>query len=150
MHGVEKRLCLGSLPGEKLRGMKTTILLVAILSLLPIANISEAQTAPESIKRLRSPASVRGIIGGESHDRYVIRVKRGRVLTVRLSWRREGDNQAEFDVTRSANGNSEPVEFGKWSNDHKRWIGQVPKSGDYYVEVVAHPTARYTLSVMVK
>ncbi len=32
MHGVEKRLCLGSLPGEKLRGLKTTMLLVEVVA----------------------------------------------------------------------------------------------------------------------
>ena len=44
----------------------------------------------------------------------------------------------------------ESVNFGVKSDGGKRWTGKIPKSGDYYVYVVAHPTAHYTLSVRVK
>ena len=71
--------------------IKIAVLLLAVMSLLPVANTSAAQIRPMFTKRLRSPASVRGFIGGESHDRYVIHVRRGRFLAVRLSWDREGD-----------------------------------------------------------
>jgi len=131
--------------------LKTAVLLFAIVSLLyHFPHIAEAQIPPVFIKRLGNPASVRGFIGGESHDSYVVNVSRGRVLAVSLSWRREGDNRAEFAVTESPNSDSEPVKFGKWSHGGKRWIGKVPKSGDYYVQVFAHPTAHYTLGVTVK
>lgn len=128
--------------------MKTTVMLLAILSMLPIANISNSQLP--SAKPLHSPASVEGFIGGESHDSYVVHVCKGQVLTVRLAWLREGENQAEFNVTASPNSDSEAVKFGKWSGANKRWSGKVPKTADYYIQVVAHPTAHYTLRVTVR
>jgi hypothetical protein len=129
--------------------MKKALLLSAFGGLLLIANVTEAQS-PAFTKRLHSPASVRGFIGGESHDSYVIHVRSGRVLTVRISWRQEGDNRAEFDVSESPNSDGEAVKFGKWSENNKRWTGSVQKTGDYSVQVVAHPTAHNTLRVTVK
>lgn len=123
-------------------------LLLAVMSLPAVANASQAEIRPMFTKRLRNPATVRGFIGGESHDRYVIRVRKGKVLTVRLSWRREGDNRAQFGVTQSDD--RESVNFGMMSGDGKVWTGKIPKSGDYYVYVVAHPTAHYTLFVTVR
>jgi hypothetical protein len=128
--------------------MKTTALLLIVMILLPIAKATGGQLQPLVTKRLRNPASVRGFIGGESHQEYVIHVRRGRVLTVRLSWRREADNRAEFSVKESRN--SEPSKFGMESDDGKRWTGKIPKSGDYYIDVYAHPTAHYTLRVAVR
>ena len=127
---------------------KIAALLLAFISLPAVANASQAEIRPVFTKRLRSPATVRGFIGGESHDRYVIRVGKGKVLSVRLSWRREGDNRAQFGVTQSDD--RESVGFGMMSADGKFWTGKIPKSGDYYVYVVAHPTAHYTLFVAAK
>jgi hypothetical protein len=100
--------------------------------------------------RLRSVASVRGFIGGESHDSYVVHARKGSVLTVRLSWRREGDNRASLTVSESPNFSGEPVKFGNDSNNDRKWVGRIPKSGDYHIEVVAHPSAHYTLHVSVR
>ena len=127
---------------------KTAALLLTVMTLLPTAKVTGAQIQPLVSKRLHSPASVRGFIGGDSHDEYVIHVRSGRVLTIRLSWRREADNRAEFSVRGSPN--TEPVKFGMESDDGKRWTGKIPKSGDYYIDVYAHPTAHYTLRVAVK
>src|SRR5882724_3291785 len=79
---------------------KGSLLLVALSTLLFAANISWAQ---EHTHRLQNPATVRGFIGGESHDSYVIHVRKGQVLTVQVSWKHEhdqdtGDNMAEFFV----------------------------------------------------
>jgi hypothetical protein len=130
--------------------LKTAALVLAVLSSqpIPVANTAGAQVRPMFTKRLRSPASVQGFIGGESHDRYVIRVRKGQVLAVQLSWRRKNDNRAEFGVTQTSD--REPVKFGVESDGGKRWTGKVLKSGDYYIYVVAHPTAHYTLKIAVK
>jgi hypothetical protein len=94
---------------------------------------------------------VRGFVGGESHDGYVVRARRGQTLKVRLSWRREGDNRASFAVSESPDYyTAEPVKFGAESDGGRRWAGRVPRGGDYYIDVVAHPSARYTLRVSVK
>jgi hypothetical protein len=130
---------------------RATRLLPAVAALLLAAGVAAAQLKPAPPKRLRVPAAVRGFIGGESHDSYVVRVRRGQTLTVRLSWRREGDNRAGFAVSESPDYyTAEPVKFGAESDGGGRWAGRVPRSGDYYIDVVAHPSARYTLRVGIK
>ena len=121
-----------------------TILLFAV-------NVTWAQNDTTPKKPLNSPAVVNGFIGGEAHNSYVIRARRGQTMTVQISWKRTDDNRAEFTVSRSANFfNAESVKFGKESNNGKRWIGIIPKAGNYYIYVVAHPSARYTLKVKLK
>lgn len=129
------------------------LLLIPLTTLLLAADIAWAQ---EYSQRLRSPATIRGFIGGESHDSYVIRARKGQTMTVRISWRRKhdnapGNNHAEFFVGELPNfdGNGQ-VKFGKESNEGKRWSGKIPKTGNYYIYVMAHPTAQYTLRVAVK
>lgn len=130
---------------------KPILILLAVAGLLFAADVAQAQLKPSPPKRVRSPAVVRGFIGGESHDFYVIRARKGQTLIVRLSWRREGDNQASFSVIDSPDYYSEePVKFGRESNNGKLWVGRIPRSGDYYVDVVAHPSAHYTLRITVK
>ena len=127
-------------------------LLVLIAVLLLTADVAGAQ---EYTRRLRSPATVRGLIGGESHDSYVIRARKGETMTVQISWRREhdesGENHAEFFVGElpDFNGGGE-VKFGQESSNGKRWRGRVPRTGNYYIYVMAHPTAHYTLKVTVR
>jgi hypothetical protein len=113
----------------------------------PTAAVTVAETKDSSPVRLRASVPVRGLIGGESHDAYVIHARKGRVLTVRLSWRREGDNRASFTVSGSIDFSGEPAKFGSESNGGRLWSGRVPKTGDYYIYVVAHPSAHYTLKV---
>ena len=132
---------------------RASLLLIPLTTLLLAAGIAWAQ---EYTQRLRSPAAVRGLIGGESHDSYVIRARKGQTMTVQISWRREHDNElganhAEFFVGELPNfdGNGQ-VKFGKESNNGKRWSGKIPKTGNYYIYVMAHPTAHYTLRVTVK
>jgi hypothetical protein len=110
---------------------------------------AHVETSPP--RRLRSASTVRGFIGSESHNSYVIRARKGQTLAVRLSWRREGDNRASFSVSKSPDPyTGEPVKFGNDSNNDRRWVGRIPSSGDYYIDVVAHPSARYMLKVSVR
>ena len=127
------------------------LLPLAVVLLLLTADVAGAQLKPSPARRLRTPATVRGFIGGESHDSYVVRARKGQTLTVRLSWRREGGNRASFAVSESPDYyTGEPVKFGAESDGGRRWAGRVPRGGDYYIDVVAHPAARYTLRVRVK
>jgi len=128
------------------------LLLVVLATLLLAANIAWAQ---EYVTRLRSPATVRGVIGGESHDSYVIHARKGRIMIVRISWRREhdkelGNNHAEFWVAELPNDGDAIVKFGRESSNGKRWSGKIPRTGDYYIYVNAYPIAHYTLRVTVK
>jgi len=126
-------------------GLLTLAVIISIAALLP--SLAAGQAAPKP-KRLHAPATVRGLVGGESHDAYVVRVPKGRSLTVEISWRSEDNNTASFSVGKSAN--FEPVTFGTESADGKKWVGKVPRTGDYFIEVVAHPSAHYVLKVTIK
>ena len=129
---------------------KISLVLATFTILLLIMNVAWAQEDTTPKKRLRSPATVKGFIGGESHDSYVVRVRKGQVMTVQISWKRESDNHASFTVSESPNFfTGELITFGKESDDGKRWTGKSPKTSEYYIYVVAHPTAQYTLRVKV-
>jgi hypothetical protein len=127
----------------------SALLLIVFLWLATGAARAQEDTTPK--KRLHSPAAAKGLIGGESHDSYVIHLRRGQTIMVRISWRREADNRAEFTVSESADFfKGEPVGFGKRSADGKRFEGRIPRTGNYYVYVVGHPTVQYVLRVAVR
>ena len=135
----------------KNKPIKAVIVFFVSAILLFSASEALAQTDSTPKKRLISPATVQGDIGGEAHDSYVIRARKGQTMTVRISWRPKDDNRAEFSVSRSANFFSgQVVKFGKESDNGRRWRGIIPKTGNYYIYVVANPMARYTLKVTVK
>lgn len=130
---------------------RASLLLIALATLMLATSDTWAQEDTTPKKRLRSPATVIGFIGGESHDSYVIHARKGRKMTVQISWQGTEDNQAEFTVSRSANFfNGGQVAFGKSFDKGNRWSGKVPRTGNYYIYVVAHPTAHYKLRVTVK
>ena len=123
--------------------------------LLAVAIAVSSAWAHEYVKKLRSPATVKGFIGGESHDSYVIHARQGQTMTVEISWKPEhdenGDNHAEFWVgTRPDFDGDSLVKFGTESDEGKRWTGKVPATGNYYIYVLGHPTAEYTLKVTLK
>lgn len=129
--------------------LKRAFLFLLVLATLSLAtNIAWGQG---HLQRLRSPATVKGFIGGESHDSYVIHAREGQNMTVQISWRPErhkelGDNRAEFSVSESPNFDGDgQVKFGKESNNGKRWSGKIPKTGNYYI-YVTHILQRITLS----
>lgn len=135
----------------QLKLQRCFLFLVAISILLLSSTVSRSQDDTTPKKRLRSPATVRGFIGGESHDSYVIRARKGQTMTVRISWRPDGDNNAGFTITRSSNFFSgEQVDFGNESDGGKRWTGKIPRAGNCYIYVTGHPTAHYTLRVRLK
>lgn len=135
----------------QLKLQRGSLFLIALTVLLLSATVSRSQEDTTPKKRLRSPATARGFIGGESHDSYVIRARKGQTMTVRISWRPDGDNSAGFTITRSPSFfTGEQVDFGNESDGGKRWTGKIPRTGNYYIYVTGHPTAHYTLRVKVK
>ena len=121
------------------------VLAAIILGVLATSAFAQPQFKP---KRVHAPATIKGLVGGEANETYVVHVRKGRVLTVELSWKKEDDNTASFGMGTSKD--LEPAKFGKESNGGRKWVGKVPKTGDYYIEVVAHPRAHYVLKVRVK
>jgi hypothetical protein len=128
------------------------LIFCAILSLAATLAWTQEDTIPK--KRLHIPAVATGFVGGESHDTYVIHAQKGSavsIVSIDISWQRSEDNQAQFTVSESPNFfNSAPVIFGSESRQGRHWSGQVPAAGDYYIYVVAHPSAHYTLRVALK
>ncbi|HRH43987.1 MAG TPA: hypothetical protein PKY82_20315 [Pyrinomonadaceae bacterium] len=120
----------------------------ALTILLFAANITRAQYDITPKKTLKSPATVRGFIGGEAHDSYVIRARKGQTMTVQITWKQEAKNHADFTVSYSSSFfTTETGKFGKESNNGRSWRGKIPSTGNYYIYVVAHPSAKYTLKV---
>jgi hypothetical protein len=132
---------------KKIKKYFLPALLMLFLSMVAAGNaFGQRDRTPK--KRLAIPATARGFIGGESHDSYVVRARRGRTLVVEISWRKDGDNRAEFTVSRGSNFYSaSPVKFGRETNGGKTWTGKITQTGNYYIYVVGYPTARYTLRV---
>src|ERR1051325_3598210 len=82
--------------------------------LLLSTSMALAQEAPTPKKRLRNYAAGRGLIGGEAHDGDVNHARKGRLMTVQISWRRDGANRADFTTSDSPNFYSAgPVELGR-------------------------------------
>jgi hypothetical protein len=116
-----------------------------VVGLLAASAIAQPMTKP---KRVHAPATIRGLVGGESNVTYVVHVRKGHQLTVELSWKKEDGNTASFGMGSSKD--LEPVSFGKESNGGRKWVGKVPKTGDYFIEVVAHPAAHFVLKITVR
>lgn len=135
----------------RLKLHKPSLFLVATVIVMFTATVSQAQEDSTPKQRLRSPATVRGGIGGEAHDSYVIRARKGQIMTVQISWRREGDNNAGFTITKSPDFfSAEPIDFGNGSDGGKRWSGKIPTTRNYYIYVTGHPIAHYTLRVKLR
>jgi hypothetical protein len=116
-----------------------------------VPDVAGAQVETSTLRRLRGLAPVSGFIGGESHDGYVVHARKGQILTAHLFWQREGDNRASLAVSESPDFYSGgQVKFGAEDNDGQRWTGRIPKTGDYYLYVVARPSAHYKLKVNVR
>lgn len=132
-------------------GILRVVTLTAML-IVPMSTVARdpSQVSTHPAERLRpapngKPVVVKGNIGGESHESYVVELEEGAELMVRIASRK---NRASFVVSSEEFG--EPVGFGTESEDGRRWVGRVPRTGAYYVAVVAHPQARYSLTVVVR
>lgn len=130
----------------------TKIGLNVFAALILLLTIGSAQAQTDSVEkvRLKNPATVTGEIGGESHDSYVIRVRKNQTLTVQITWKEKGDYTAHFVVSRSADFFAGDVIRGISTYNEKNWHSKIKKTGDYYIYVTGHPVANYTLKVSVK
>jgi hypothetical protein len=145
------------LAGKRRRNMKISKILTKLgltfwagIVLLLAVGAAPAQTDTVKKIRLKNPATVTGTIGGESHDGYVIRVRKNQTLKVRIDWKEKGDRTAQFVVSRSDNFFDGDVIRGISTYNEKNWRSRIRKTGDYYIYVTAHPVANYTLKVSVK
>ncbi len=132
-----------------MRKIKRLTLILLLINVFSLSFLAQANTV--KTKRLRNPATVKGFVGGEAHDGYVIRVRKNQTLKIQISWQAADDNKAQFVVSRSADFFAGDVlEGGTETYDGKNLTVKVPATGDYYIYVTAHPTANYTLKVSIK
>ena len=122
------------------KSMLRLIATVAFALLLTNVVVAQDQEA-DGLCFSGKTAVVRGFIGGEAHDSYGFHVKAGRKVTITITSK---GNRASFNVSNAEFGES--VSFGK-SNGGNTWTGTIPETGVYFISVVAHPQARYTLRV---
>ena len=119
---------------------------LALIAIAAGAATAQEDTTPK--KRLSGATTVSGEIGGEAHDSYVIRARKGQRMTIQITWTKEENNKAEFKVSESANFyGGEMVRFGQTTYLEDKWTGRIPKTGDLYIYVVAHPSAKYKLRI---
>jgi len=80
-----------------------------------------------------------------------IRARKNQTLKVQISWTGGGDKKAQFVVSKSDDFFAGDVlEGGSETYDGRTQTRKIPATGDYYIYVTAHPTAKYTLKVPVK
>jgi hypothetical protein len=133
------------------RSRKICLTFFAVTILFLTVNAAQAQTDSVKKKRLSNSAMVEGFVGGESHDSYVIRVRKNQTLKVQISWQGRGDHRAHFVISKSDDFFAGDVlEGGNETYDGKTQTRKVPATGDYYIYVTAHPDAQYKLKVSVK
>ncbi len=119
------------------------------------AQAQEDQPPHEYFKRLHSPATARSVIGGESHDSYVVHARKGQTMSVRISWRLEPFDDEKYDTNAQFSISTLPFFSGgelkgKESHHGSRWTARIPRTGNYYIYVMGYPTVRYTLKVTVQ
>ena len=149
---------MGRVMGRIILNMKisTFARIIAILiSIMLLQSPSFAQTDMTPKKHLVGARLVRGTIGGESHDSYVIHLRKGQTLRLELFWKLEKlngqQNSASFTLSESANFfQSEPLNFGTLSSGGRVWVGKAPKTTDYHIYILGYPVADYALKVQVK
>jgi hypothetical protein len=125
---------------EKMKNTK--LILISLVLMFLTVGFASAQ------EKLRNGVAVRGEIGGEAHAKYVIRARRGQTITVVVTRRVARDGNFNLSVTRGAGGQDVP---GKETNGRGQlvWTGKARATGNYYFDMTAHPTTRYTIRVTV-
>jgi hypothetical protein len=129
---------------------KNCLMFFAAMILLLTVGGAQAQTDLVKKVRLKSAATVKGTVGGESHDSYVIHVRKNQTLIVQITWKEKGDYTAHFVVSRSDDFFTGDVIRGIETYNEKNWRSKIRKTGDYYIYVTGHPVADYTLKVSSK
>jgi putative chitinase len=87
---------------------------------------------------------VKGNVGGESHEVFITHFQKGSKVRLEMD---AGESGAGFSV---ANHAFESIDFGDSSNEGQIWTATIPKSGPFYIDVVAFPGGDYELKITVE
>jgi hypothetical protein len=119
--------------------MKTKTLLVVCVLLLLAAGIptaAEAAMGPAATRVRFQAGATSGVVSGQLGPRlahnYVLRASAGQIMQVSL-WSNVGANI----LISGADG----TPLKRWTNQEQGWQGKLPKTQDYYVQVVAFDQA---------
>jgi hypothetical protein len=132
----------------QIRNISILVAVVLHLTLLPV--ICFTQDPPKS-RRLRFPPGrnvvfVKGLVGGEWTDYYLVHVKAGRRLIVRATSPLKL-TRVEVSASDGGDGLKDPPD----RSDHTRWEGTVPRTGDYLISVNVYPgSEHYTLRIIAR
>jgi hypothetical protein len=117
------------------------VIAVAIhLTLLPLTCFTQNPPNPRRLKfsRGRNTVIIKGLVGGEWIDYYLIYAKAGRRLVVRSTSPRKLTRVEVLDVDGQGGLQDLPDR-----SDHTRWEGTVPRTGDYLISVTVYPGGEY-------
>lgn len=101
----------------------------------------EAGISSERITRIHPPTVIVDTIGGDNHNVYVVRLRKGQRLRLKIVNQTKGAH-VYFDTIWAIT----DKRFGKDLSESS-WSGVAPKTGDYWIRVVAYPVATYKLKV---
>jgi len=125
--------------------MKPLIFIFA--GLLLFTNTLVAQDELGQSKRVRLikvPIEVSSTVGGNYIDSYVVQLKKGQELHVRVENQTE-NSKVYFDTVLAGT----ETRFGSDSSENS-WSGVAPKTGDYEIRVIAYPAAKYRLLALTR
>jgi hypothetical protein len=119
--------------------LKNLLIVVSVILLTATFALAQEDTSPK--QKLRSGVTVKGEVGGEAHQSYVLRVRKGQTITLQISRRVPKGGNFNLTVSRSADFfNASGVKFGKETSGRTflRWTGKAPSSGNYYFYLTGH------------
>src|SRR5262249_23969367 len=119
-------------------------LILIFTALLLLSKTLYAQDEPLASKRVYSvslPIEVSKTIGGTHIDSYVVHLKKGQKLHVRVE-NKTDHSKVYFDTVLAGT----ETRFGSDSSENS-WTGVAPRSGDYEIRLTAYPAAKYKLLV---
>jgi hypothetical protein len=110
------------------------------LILLPVLCFTQHPPKPRRLKFPpgRNTVTVKGLVGGEWIDYYLIHAKAGRRLVVRATSPLKLTRVEVSDVD-GQGGLQDPPD----RSDHTRWESTVPRTGDYLISVTVYPGGEY-------
>ncbi len=126
------------------------------ITLLIVSFASAQEDTPK--QKLRSGVWIKGAVGGEAHQGYVIYARKGQTITLQISRRLPKGGNFNLTVSRKANFfEAEGVKFGKETSNQRflRWTGKATASGNYYFYLTGYNPndpfiTNYKLMVRVK
>jgi hypothetical protein len=128
----------------------TKILLIVLAMTLLTADFAAAQDAKPT--RLRNGVNVKSFIGGEAHDYFTIRARRGQTITVQITRRLKRGGNFNLTVTKGASLSSSTDVNGTERSGRTwvSWTGRAPTTTNYYFDLTAYPPHKYTIRVTVR